>query len=132
MEQVLELFKKDKFAQLCGIKVLEVRPGYAKCSMEITENHLNGLGTLMGGATFTLADFTFSLAVNSHGAVAVALNAFISYLRKCESGVVTAVASEISRSNKTGTYRVCIYDEEEHQIAEFTGTAFIKGNHPVK
>lgn len=131
MDKVLELFKKDKFAKYCGIQIVEVRPGYAKCSMEITENHLNGLETLMGGATFTLADFTFSLAVNSHGAVAVALNAYISYLKKCEHGTVTAIATEISRSNKTGIYRVCITDEEGRQIAEFSGTAFIKGSHTI-
>jgi acyl-CoA thioesterase len=127
MEKIIELFKKDKFANYCGIQIIEVRLGFAKCNMKITENHLNGLGTLMGGATYTLADFCFGLAANSHGVIAVSLNALICYTQKCDSGVITATAIEVSRGNKTGVYRVCITNEQDQLIAELTGTAYLKG-----
>ncbi|MDP4185816.1 MAG: PaaI family thioesterase [Bacteroidota bacterium] len=131
MEEIIELFKKDKFANSCGIQIEEFHPGYAKCSMEVTEDHLNGIGTLMGGALFTLADFTFSVAANSYGTIGVSLNAFITYLRKCTGGKVTAIATEVSRGNRTGTYRVCVNDEDGNQIAEVTGTCYFK-KAPVK
>jgi acyl-CoA thioesterase len=124
MEKILELFSKDKFSKNCGISVIEMAPGYAKCQMEITGNHLNGIGTLMGGATFTLADFAFSLAANSHGIVAVSTNANISFLKKCTSGKVIAIATEVSRSHHLGVYRVSVTNEQDEQIADFTGTCY--------
>jgi acyl-CoA thioesterase len=130
MEKILELFSKDKFSNNCGVKVVEISPGYAKCSMQITENHLNGIGTLMGGAAFTLADFTFSLAANSHGIVAVSTNANISFLKKCSNGIVTAVAKEISRSHRLGVYRVSLTNDQGEQIVDFTGTCYFKDIQP--
>lgn len=124
MQDIITFFKKDKFAASCGIEIAEVSKGHAKCTMQITENHLNGIGTIMGGAIFTLADFALSLAANSYGIVAVTLNAYISFLRRCDHGMVTAVATEVSRANHTGTYRVCITDQEEQIVAEVTGTCY--------
>ena len=102
MEKVIELFEKDQFAKNTGIHIVEVKPGYAECMMTVTENHLNGIGILMGGALFTLADFTFSLAANSHGTIAVTLNATISFLQKCSQGPVKAIAIEKFRFPKNG------------------------------
>lgn len=92
--------------------------------MKVTDNHLNGIDILMGGALFTLADFTFSLAANSHGTIAVTLNASISYLQKCSGGKITAVATEVCRTGKTGLYRVSISDESDCLLAEANGTCY--------
>ena len=100
--------------------------GYAKCKMTVTENHLNGIGILMGGAIFTLGDFCFGMAANSYGNIAVSLNAFISYLKPCTAGEVFAIATEKSRTRKTGIYQVSIVNEKNEAIAELTGTAFFK------
>jgi acyl-CoA thioesterase len=126
MDKVIELFEKDSFAKNAGVKIVEVKPGYAECIMKVTEQHLNGIGILMGGALFTLADFTFSLAANSHGTIAVTLNASISYLQKCSEGVIKAIAIEKFRSGKTGLYQVEITDENNNLLAEVTGTCFFK------
>ena len=124
MKKIIELFEKDKFAKNCGIQIGEVGLGFAKCSMTITENHLNGIDIIMGGALFTLADFTFSLAANSHGIIAVTLNASISYLQKCSKGKITAIATETFLNEKTGLYRVSINDESDRLLAEFSGTCY--------
>jgi acyl-CoA thioesterase len=126
MKKIIELFEKDRFAKNCGIQIVNVRPGFAECTMIITENHLNGIGILMGGALFTLADFTFSLAANSHGTIAVTLNASISYLQKCSKGRITAVATEVFRTVKTALYRVSVSDETNQLIAEVSGTCYFK------
>ncbi len=126
MKHIEELFKKDAFAKQCGIQIVEYHPGFARCTMNVTENHLNGIGTLMGGALFTLADFTFCVAANSHGTLAVSLHVSISYLRPCVGGTVTAVAEEISRSARTGVYRVSLADSSGIQIGDVTGTCYFK------
>ena len=36
-----EFFKKDLFAEQTGVELLEVREGYSKARLVITENHLN-------------------------------------------------------------------------------------------
>ena len=127
MKRIIDLFKKDNFARGCGIEIEEVRHGFAKCSMKVTTNHLNGIGILMGGALFTLADYTFSLAANSHGIIAVTRDASISYIRKCTGGVVTAIASEVMRDDKSGNYSVEITNKDGEIIAQITGSAYFTG-----
>jgi acyl-CoA thioesterase len=128
MKAIFEVFEKDRFAKSCGIEISEMSPGFGKCTMEITEKHLNGLDMVMGGAIFTLADFTFSVAANNQGDLGVSLNVNISFLKKCNGRRLTAIAREISRSKHIGVYNICVQDENERQIADATGTCyFLKG-----
>ena len=127
MKRIIDLFKRDNFARGCGIEIEEVKHGFAKCSMKVTTNHLNGIGILMGGALFTLADYTFSLAANSHGIIAVTHDASITYIRKCTGGVVTAIASEVMRNDKSGDYTVEITNKDGEIIAQITGSAYFTG-----
>ncbi|HVN47321.1 MAG TPA: PaaI family thioesterase [Bacteroidota bacterium] len=126
MEHIEKLFNNDAFAKQCGIQIVEYHHGYAHCTMEVTECHLNGIGTLMGGALFTLADFTFCVAANSHGPLAVSLQVSISYLRPCSSGKVTAIATEISRSSRIGVYRIAVSDEHGVLLADVSATCYFK------
>ncbi len=126
MEEIKEFFKKDKFAEYAGIELLEVKEGWAKSKMEITENHLNGIGTVHGGAIFTLADFTFAVAANSYKTVTVAINANISFMKAASSGTLFAEAEEISTNPKLGTYTITITDDNGELIAIFQGMAYRK------
>lgn len=126
MDDIKEFFKRDKFARYCGIELLEVTPGTSKVEMEIKEEHLNGVNTLHGGAIFTLADFAFAAAANSHGKVTVAINVSITYMKAVTSGKITAKAREISRNPKLSTYTVDIYDQQGEQVAIFQGLAYQK------
>ena len=126
MEKIKEFFKKDKFAEYAGIELLEVKEGWAKSKMEITENHLNGIGTVHGGAIFTLADFTFAVAANSYKTVTVAINANISFMKAASSGTLFAEAEEISKNPKLGTYTITVTDDNGELIAIFQGMAYRK------
>lgn len=126
MEKIKKFFKKDKFAEYVGIELLEVEKGKAKTRMEINENHLNGIGTVHGGALFTLADFTFAVAANSYGNVTVAINANISFMKAAKSGYLFAEAREISRNPKISTYTIDITDDEGKLLAIFQGLAYTK------
>lgn len=122
-----QLLNNDRFARFNAIKLISVGEGEATAEMVISENHLNGVGIVQGGALFTLADFAFAAASNSPGPIAVASNASISFFKGISSGTLKAVARQISRGKTLGTYTVDILDEEGTKIALFTGTAFSKG-----
>lgn len=126
MEKIKQFFKKDKFAEYIGIELLEVKEGWAKSKMEITKDHLNGIGTVHGGAIFTLADFTFAVAANSYGTVTVAINANISFMKAARSGTLFAEAEEISINPKLGTYTITVTDDNGELIAIFQGMAYRK------
>ena len=126
MEKIKKFLKKDKFAEYIGIELLEVKKGWAKAKMEINENHFNGIGTVHGGAIFTLADFTFAAAANSYGTVTVAINANISFMKAARSGTLFAEAEEISINPKLGTYTITVADDAGELIAIFQGMAYRK------
>ena len=117
----------DKFAQYAGIELLEVTSGGAKVKMEVKQFHINGVGLVHGGALFTLADFAFAAAANSHDEVAVAINASISYLKAVKAGTLFAVAEELSNSRKISVYSIKITDEQNELVAMFQGMAYKKG-----
>ncbi|NYB52292.1 MAG: PaaI family thioesterase [Methanobacteriaceae archaeon] len=126
MDKILEFFENDRFAAVSGIEVVDISPGKATTRMEVSDMHLNGVGTVHGGALFTLADFTFALAANSHGTVTVAINANISYLKAVKSGVLTAEARELSSGGRIASYTVEIYDEVRDLVSVFQGMAYRK------
>ena len=122
-----EFFRRDQFAEHCGIRLLEVSPGGSKVSMKVDERHLNGLRTVHGGAIFTLADFAFAVACNSHGTVAVALNVSINFVKAALPGTTLyAEAKEVSCNHKIGTYDIRITNEKGDLIATFEGLAYRK------
>jgi len=127
MTQKIEaFFQKDKYAELTGIKLLEVSEGRAKAMLEITENHLNSAGTVHGGVIFTLADFAFEVASNSYGTLAVAINAQISFFKAVSAGVLYAEAKEVSLHPKLASYTIDVTNETGELIASFQGMVYRK------
>lgn len=125
-DEIKKYFENDKFAKFNGIKILEIKKGWAKVKMDITENHLNGVGIVHGGAIFTLADLAFAAAANSHGNISVGINASISYMKAGNGKILIAEAQEVSRNPKLSSYTVKITDEKEDLVAIFQGMAYIK------
>ena len=128
MEKIKSFFQKnDRFARTIGIELLEVREGYAKARLTVRREHLNSVASGHGGATFALADFAFAAAVNSHGRMAVAINANISYVKApAEGDVLFAEAREIAVHPKLAVCDVAVKDGSGAVIASFQGTAYRK------
>ena len=51
-----EIGRNDKFIELIGIRIVELDEGYCKGELEVTDQHMNPLGTVHGGCLYTLAD----------------------------------------------------------------------------
>jgi len=81
MDVIEKYFKNDNYANNLGVELVDVREGYAKVSMVVGDQHLNGVKILHGGVIFSLADVAFSIASNSYGTIAVAINANISFIK---------------------------------------------------
>jgi acyl-CoA thioesterase len=126
MDTVKRFFKKDKFAERTNIELLSVSPGQARAKMTLHPHHLNGYGTVQGGAIFTLADFAFAAASNSHGNVAVAINVSITFMKAGTTGTLWAEAKEVSKNIKLGSYTVEVKDDQGELVAVFQGLAYRK------
>jgi acyl-CoA thioesterase len=114
----------DKFARHCGAVLLEAGNGCSKAKMKIEPYHMNGLGIVQGGAVFTLADFAFAAACNSHETAAVALNVSITFIKATRTGELTAIAEEASLNPKVGTYVIRVTDDRGDLVALFNGLAY--------
>ena len=65
LEEARAFFAKDKYAtEATGIVIDVVGDAYAKCSLDQEPRHYNAVGQVMGGVSFTLADFVFAIAAN--------------------------------------------------------------------
>jgi acyl-CoA thioesterase len=126
MKAIKEFFKGDQFAARNNIELLEAGNGNAKAKMTLHPHHLNGLGTVHGGAIFTLADFAFAAACNSHGTMSVALNVSVTFMKAAVTGTLWADAREVSKNFKVGSYSVEIKDDQGELIAQFQGLAYRK------
>lgn len=123
---VQEFLKKDTFASLLGIEILEAKDGYAKTKLEVKTEHLNAMDTAHGGAIFSLADMTLAAAANSYGNVAVAINGNIAFLKAATKGTLFAEAKETSRNTKIGHYTITITNEQNELISNMQGMVYFK------
>lgn len=126
MEEIRRCFLNDRFAERNNIELLEVSPGHAKAKLVLHPHHNNGLHTTHGGAIFTLADFAFAAAANSHGTIAVAINGSITFMKAGKTGTLWAEAREISKNRKIGSYVVEVKDDQGDLTALFQGLAYRK------
>jgi acyl-CoA thioesterase len=126
LEAIKHLFENDHFGATCGISLVELRPGFAKTVLVIDDRHLNRVGTVHGGAIFTLADSAFGAATKTAGKVTVAVNTSIAFAKAARSGTLYAEATEVARSRKLSTCTVRVTDDAGELIAMFQGTAYIK------
>lgn len=126
MDVIHEYFKMDNIAAALGMTIEQLEPGQAVVTMPVADIHMNGLRAVHGGALFSLADFCFAVASNSHGRVAVAVNANISFYRAVSSGVLTASAHETYLGGRMAGYTVDITDESNALIATMQGLVYRK------
>ena len=116
------MYGQDHASQALGMRILEVRPGYARLSMTVREDMVNGHKLCHGGLIFTLADSAFAFACNTYNSVTVASAANVEFLLPGRLGdELTATAEERSRSKRTGVYDVVVRNQQGESVALFRG-----------
>jgi acyl-CoA thioesterase len=127
------MFDQDLASQKLGMRIAEVRPGYARLVMAVREDMVNGHEICHGGLIFTLADSAFAFACNTYDAVTVAAAASIEFLLPAHLGdELTATAEERSRSKRTGVYDVVVRNQNGESVALFRGRSHEIGGSVVR
>ena len=126
LEDVRKLFENDKFATENGAVIDEIGDFYAKCSLKLTEGHKNAVGSVMGGVSFTLADFAFAVASNWQNPGVVSLSSNITYLGTAKGERLIAEASCVKNGHTTSHYRVDVQDDLGNPVAAVTVTGYRK------
>jgi acyl-CoA thioesterase len=86
------MFDADACTRWLGMRVEAVAPGYARLSMAVRPEFLNGHRTCHGGLIFTLADSAFAFACNSHNHNTVAAGCGVDDVRVTnQAGEVVAM-----------------------------------------
>lgn len=104
------------------LKLEEVREDYARVSMVVRPDMLNGHGFAHGGMIFALADSAFAYVCNGANHASMAAQASIIFLDKVREGeTLVAEAEEVAREGRAGVTRVAIRAGDGRKVAEFTG-----------
>ena len=105
-----------------NIKVEEARVRYARLSMVVRADMLNGHGIVHGGMVFALADTAFAYVCNGRNEKTVAAQASIVFLGSASEGeMLIAEAEEAVTAGRGGVTRVSVRTSDARAIAEFTG-----------
>ncbi len=122
-----ERFAADIYAtETTGITIEDARPGFARCSFVPDERHLNAVGTVMGGALFTLADFAFAIAANTDSPLTQSLTSQMTFHTVGKRDVkITAEAQCVRAGRTTCYYNVTITDETGRLIATAVTSGYI-------
>lgn len=121
LEKAREFFGGDFYAtKATGIVIEEVGEHFARCSMEITRNHQNAYGGVMGGATFTLADYTFAVASNFNQPQTVSVTSQINFIGMAKGKKLLSESRLIKDGRTTCLYEIDITDELGTKIAFVT------------
>ncbi len=123
LEEIRAYFAQDKFAAQARCSIVEARANHAICEMPITPDHLNANGTVMGGAMFTLADFTMAVISNLDNKPTVAIDCTIRFFSPAKGEKLIATGSTNKGGRSVGFYTVDIDDDLGTKVAQFVCTA---------
>ena len=102
MENIKDFLNQgDHYASTNGIRLTEVREGFARAEMKVENRHLNAAGVCQGGAYFTLADLAFAAVTNSRGIVTLGIQNSITFLQSAHEG--DTLIAEATETFKTAT-----------------------------
>jgi acyl-CoA thioesterase len=117
-----EMLASEGTGPAWGITIEEAREGYARLSMRLRADMLNGHGIAHGGMVFALADTAFAYVCNGRNEKSVAAQASIVFLGSAAEGeTLVAEAEEVAAVGRSGVTRVAVRTSDGRSIAEFTG-----------
>lgn len=116
------LFAQEGTGAAWGLTIEAVAEGYARVSMQVRADMLNGHGTIHGGMIFALADTAFAYACNSRNVRSVAQGASIVFLAPAMLGdTIVAEARERALADRNGVYEVALTTADGRPVAQFQG-----------
>ena len=116
------MYAEDAASQTLGLKIDAMGPGYARLVMTVRADMLNSLKICQGGLITTLADAAFAYACNSHNQLTLAAGITVDFIAPAREGdVLSAAATEVSQTGRTGIYDVMVTNQNGETIAVLRG-----------
>ncbi|MGN6525892.1 MAG: hydroxyphenylacetyl-CoA thioesterase PaaI [Burkholderiaceae bacterium] len=126
------MWATDRASQGMGMRVESIGPGRCTMTMAVREDMLNGYGTCQGGLLAALADSCFAFACNAYDEVTVAAGFDVEIVAPGRLGdVLTASATEISKTGRLGVYDVDVRNQRGERVAAFRGRSYTMKGKPV-
>ena len=125
------MWAQDGASKWVGMELVSIAEGRATMALDVAPQHCNGHGICHGGVTFTLADSAFAYACNSRNQSTVAQHNSITYTAPGRLGDrLTATATEVALTGRSGIYDVSVTNQDGIVIARFRGLSrAIKGQY---
>jgi acyl-CoA thioesterase len=120
---------REPFARAFNMTLVELELGRSVVEMVYDPTMMDNIySRAHGGAIYGLIDEAFETAGQTHGTIAVALNINVTYVASPEPGVrLRAEAMEVSRTKRTATYDIKVWDSGGRIIATCQALAFRTG-----
>lgn len=132
LETTQYMLNQDYFSQWMGIRLIDIRENYCLIEMLIKQEMINGLKTVHGGVTFSLADSALAFSSNNTGEAAVALNCTISFTKAVRLGdTLRAESILLTDTRKTAVYDISVKNQSGELCAAFRGTVYKIGKKVV-
>ncbi|MDO4740469.1 MAG: PaaI family thioesterase [Eubacteriales bacterium] len=123
INEMREKYKADRFAiEAAGAQIDSCEEGRAVCSLEIGPLHVNGHGMVMGGVSFTLADFAFAVACDAMRTKTVTLSSSVQFLSAPKGKRLVAEARCVREGRSACFYSVSVRDDLGRHVAEVSIT----------
>jgi acyl-CoA thioesterase len=118
----LGMMAEDAASRGLGIRVEAMGPGYARLSMRVRADMLNGFKICHGGFITLLADSAFAFACNSSNELTLAAGIVVDFVAPAMAGErLVAEAKEVVLTGRTGVYDVTVTNENGQIVALLRG-----------
>lgn len=116
----------DRTADWMGYRVTEYADGYAKATVTLREEMLNGFEIAHGGMIFAFADTCFAWACNNPdgdgSTITVAQGVDINFISSPTVGTtLIATGARRASTGRSGIYDIVVTDDAGNLVAEFRG-----------
>jgi len=120
--EALNILGNNTLIHHLGIKFTEIGTDYLAAIMPITQNLLQPMGIMHGGATCVLAETIGSVAANlcvdAQQYICVGLDLNINHIRQAKAGdIVTSIARPVHVGRTTHVWDIRIHNQEGKIIA---------------
>jgi acyl-CoA thioesterase len=132
VEGDIEKLKKDELqepiAKFLDMKLVELKPGYARITMKLKPEHMNFNSLVFGGIIMCLADQAFAYGMNSLVTPSIATNFSIQLIAGAKVGdILTAECRPLKSGRRVGFAEMTVTDQSGKLIAKATGTTVVTG-----
>ena len=117
-------FQGDRFALENGVTLDELGDGWSVCSLTLSEHNRNANNSVMGGAIFTLADFSFAVAANNRHRPTVTQQVSMNYLSGSRGSRLFARAQCKKDGRSSCVYNIDVTDDLGREIAQIVAVGF--------